>query len=502
MTTTTDKPSSDRVVVVGPVIVDHYYLGTTKRLDQTAPVPIVDVKPGESFLGFGGGANAANGLAHMAMPVAFVTAVGHDRAGQAYMNSPPNDLIDRYVTQEKEYQTPQKHRVYASGKLISRYDVDVMPKANVEDKIVDLFMRCVADVKPLAILVSDYAKGICTERSLEVIFRYARENSVKVIVDPVPAPEHMQQYHGAYILTPNVDEALAATRLENVNAAAAALCKELALSHCIVTRGAAGLLWVSPDKHPLEIPAIPAMVVDTCGAGDTVAAALTYGVAAGMPMSLTVGYAVTAGALAVETGGALPIPLFQIHRRACLVHGAGRKQVNEDFAVLLRLSTSIAGGRFGITNGIFDLLHPGHVSLLEQAASKCDLLAVLLNTDASATRIKRAPVHPAAIRVAALAAHKCVDAIIMFDEDTPEAIIKRLEPDLLMKGPEWAGKEEQIPGAAFVKSTGGSVEASSLEYDVHTTELRKAASDADDRETPDTPAQAADSSGGAADPTD
>ena len=497
MTTSSDRPNNeDRVVVVGPVIVDHYFLGSTSRLDQTAPIPIVDVRMRNSFVGLGGGSNAANNLAHMAMPVAFVSVVGTDPGGRAFLDTEPNELKQLYVAQDPNYQTPQKNRVYAGGRLVSRFDMDEKPKANVEDKVVDMFMKCVDDVPPLAILISDYDKGICTERTIGVILQYAHEKNIKVIVDPVP--QHMPFYVGAYIITPNAKEAMEATEKSSVGAAADAICKELGVDYCIVTCGSDGMLLASPSAHRMEYPALPAMLVDSCGAGDTVAAALTYGVAARMPLHTMMRFAVTAGTLSVERGGAAPVPLHQIHRRISTAYGNSNKQVNIDHAVLLRLSAALDKTIFGVTNGVFDLLHPGHVSLLEQAAKDCGFLAVLLNSDDSAERVKRKPMQDYALRAASLAALPMVDAIVKFDEDTPEQSIQRLEPNLLVKGPELKGEEEQIPGAEFVWSRGGKVVTTELEYDTHTSDvLERVQKAADGREATDQAATDADSSDGA-----
>jgi len=497
MTTSPGRQNDeDRVVVVGPVIVDHYFLGTASRLDQTAPIPIVDVQSCSSFVGIGGGGNATNNLSHMAMPVAFVSVVGKDPGGKAFLDTAPNDLTQLYVAQDPNYQTPQKNRVYVGGRLVARFDMDEKPKANVEDKVVDMFMRCVDDVPPLAILIADYDKGICTERTISVILRYARENNIKVIVDPVP--QHMPFYIGAHIITPNAKEACEATDKKNAGAAADAICKELGVDHCIVTCGADGMLWASPGTARMQLPALPAMLVDSCGAGDTVAAAIAYGVAARMPMPTLLRFAMTAGALSVERGGAGPVSLHQIHRRMSMAHGTGNKLIGIDHASLLRLSAAFDKTVFGVTNGVFDLLHPGHVSMLEQAAKKCGFLTVLLNSDESATRVKRKPIQEYALRAAALASLSMVDAIVKFEEDTPEQSIHRLEPNLLVKGPELKGKEEQIPGAEFVWSTGGEVLTTDLEFDTHTSDvLERAQETADGRKATDQAAADADGSGGA-----
>jgi len=465
--------SNERVVVVGPVIIDNYFLGTVTRLDQTAAVPIVDVVQGDRahiYFNKGGGANAAENLAHMAMPVAFVSVVGIDSGGQAFRKIAPTEMVNQdYVITDPHYQTPQKNRIFAGGRLVARFDFDSKPKAKVEDKVVDMFNRCVDEVKPLAILLSDYDKGICTERTIEVVLKFAHENKIKVVVDPSVA--HMPYYKGAYIITPSAQEALAATGYDNVERAAREICKSLGAEHCIVTCGGDGMVWSKGGEKAQNLPALPAIVVDTCGAGDTVAAAFTFSAGAGMPMPTALRFAITAGALSVERGGAVPVPLYQIHRRTCAVYGTATKLTNVPHLSLLRLSAGVAEAKFGVTNGVFDMIHPGHISMLTQAAEHCDFLAVLVNSDESATRVKRKPLRTFHERAAALSALPAVDAIVRFDTDTPEELIKRLSPDILIKGPEWAGKEQQIPGAEYVLGTGGKVLATAAEFDTHTSDI-------------------------------
>jgi len=486
---TTNHPAQDegdRVVVVGPVLMDHYYMGTVKQLDQTAAVPVIDVPPGTPFLGLGGAANAMANLVHMAMPTAFVSVVGDDTAGRNFLNMELPELLTRYVATDKNYQTPCKHRVYAADSLVARFDIDARPKANVEDKVVDMFMKCVDDAKPLAILVSDYDKGICTERTLQVIFEYARAHKVPVVVDPTP--KHMLHYRGAHIITPNEHEVLAAVadpRIADVRSAAMAVCKELHAVHCIVTRGAAGMLIVRPNETPSEMPAVPALAVDSCGAGDTVAAAFTYGVAADMSLMPMLHFAATAAAIQVERPGASAVSLHQIHRRLTIVSGNQLKKIELPFAMLLRASMMVSGGDFGVANGVFDLMHPGHVSMLEQARKECDFLLVMLNSDESAARIKSKPINDYATRAASLAALPCVDAIIKFDEDTPKSLIHNLVPTVLFKGPEHAGKTDRIPEALTMEEVGGRIMTTTLEFDTHATDIRAKACAADEQEEAD-----------------
>lgn len=483
----------DRAVVVGPLILDSYIMGTAKKLDQTAAVPVIAAEPGRAPVCLGGAANAAACLSWLTMPVAFVSAVGTDAASQKFYDT-DYPMITKYVVKDSRYLPPVKHRLYADGKLVARFDQEQRHQPNLEDQIVDMFERCVADVKPLVILVSDYDKGVCTERTLEVIRRYAIENDVKIIVDPVP--QHMPFYKGVNMLTPNEKEACAAAGVDDPGQAGHLLCRRHRIDRCLVTRGREPMLLTSQQDAGIAIDTAPAVAVDTCGAGDVIAAAVAYGYGAGMKLEQTMQIAVTAGALAVETLGANPVALAEVHRRLVQRFGPTNKLVDAPFAKLLRLSVGITKGKFGVTNGVFDVLHAGHVSMLRQAAAQCDFLLVLLNSDQSATRIKRKPLQSYDLRAATLAALPEVDAVLPFQADTPLERIVQLLPDVLFKGYELAGKEESIPGADVVIGNGGRVITTKMEYDTHATDIiQKAQMQAPSGEETASPPEAADSAG-------
>jgi D-beta-D-heptose 7-phosphate kinase/D-beta-D-heptose 1-phosphate adenosyltransferase len=464
------------VLVVGPTILDQYYVGEVSRLDQTAPVPIIDVPAKNSFVAVGGAANAALNLTHMGLSVVLVTVTGNDAAGDLAiqaLSDAPN--LARYCTREPGYQTPRKHRVHdQSGRLLCRYDIDEKPKACVEDKVVDLFQRAVDDMTPEYILISDYDKGICTERTLDVIFSYSESKCVPVIVDPVP--HHMDFYRTPsatpYIITPNAKEAMAYTGLSSVAAAANEIGRRVEPTFCIVTCGADGLLVAQPRQAQKRVSAVSVRCVDSNGAGDTVAAALTYASVMSMPLDALCEFAVAAGALSVEALGARPVPLIEIHRRQALAAGPQRKCVAAGFAMTLRRAAAASGKRFGIANGVFDLLHDGHMLMLKQAAEGCDYLLVLLNSDVSVAALGRDVLQNTQMRMSALCATPYVDAVLPFDGATPVSELQQLKPDVLFKGKEHRGKEHKIPEAATIQGYGGEVKAVEEHIDIHAADLR------------------------------
>jgi len=491
---------NQRAVVVGPVILDHYHVGNIRGLDQTAPVPVTMIQ--REFVGAGGAANAADSLAYLAMPTAFVSVVGEDDASRVYLDKPAAGRgVTRYVAVEAAYTTPIKHRVYANHRLVARYDHERPPTSDMSQPMLMRLRQCFDEVTPLVILISDYNKGVCTPAVLEFIMTFAREHEIPVVVDPTPS--HMEYYAGAYAVTPNALELMAAapasSALTTMKAVAAWVRAKYNITHLFVTLGSGGIIRASSDGTTTDCPAVPAHELDTCGAGDTVAAAVAYGVAADMPPEVVMRFANIAGALAVEQIGAQPVSLHAIHCASSRAH-LPAKQVDPVSIPLLRRSLIVAGQTFGIANGVFDVLHPGHISMLRQARAQCDFLCVLLNTDKSATRIKRTPLQPYSIRAAALAAQPAVDAVLPFDGDTPVPEIRQLRPDLLVKGPEYADKIVQ--GREAVEGWGGKVLITTLEHDTSTSAvLYDQPHNVDVEEATPSPASG-DSSTGAAVPDD
>jgi D-beta-D-heptose 7-phosphate kinase/D-beta-D-heptose 1-phosphate adenosyltransferase len=311
-----------------------------------------------------------------------------------------------------------------------------------------------------AMVISDYGRGALDDTAIRTLIAAAKKAKVPVVVDPRRADPSV--FAGATVVTPNVGEMQAFTgiRAESdesaVNACLAVL-EKAAIDAVLLTRGSAGMTLVERGAaKPLHVPAETHRVFDVTGAGDTVAAMVAAALATGAPLADAVRLANTAAGIVVAKPGtatASPPELRQALGATQRDDIATRTDAAED----VKLWKSL-GLKVGFTNGVFDLLHRGHLHSLEQAKRRVDRLVVGVNADASVKRLKGPdrPVQDEGARAAVLAALRFVDLVVIFDEDTPEELIRALKPDLLFKGSDYAGKE--IPGGAFVKANGGSVE--------------------------------------------
>ena len=308
-------------------------------------------------------------------------------------------------------------------------------------------------------MLSDYNKGVLAGTVPAQLIAAAHAAGRPVIVDP-KGPDY-SRYAGATIITPNRRELAEATgqpvttEAEIVDAAT-----QLRLRHqfgaVLVTRAEDGMTLVDADGVQ-HYPAEAADVYDVSGAGDTVVSALAAGLAAGLTLRMAARIANIAGGIVVGKVGTSVAREEDLLAAISPQGGTLRKVVNRDVAAEQVERWRRRGWRTGFTNGCFDLLHPGHVHLLEQARSQCDRLVVGLNSDASVRRLKGAtrPVQPEAARAAVLASLSAVDLVVVFNEDTPEETLRELRPELLVKGADYT--LDQVVGASMVRGWGGTV---------------------------------------------
>ncbi len=320
-----------------------------------------------------------------------------------------------------------------------------------------------------ALLISDYARGALDKTSMATLIAAARDAAKPVVIDPRGADPTILS--GASVVTPNKEEMQALTGIAAdgdgaAEAACAALIEKAGVAAVLLTRGADGMTLAVRDGAALHVRAETHRVFDVTGAGDTVAATLAAGLAVGVRLADAVRLANIAAGIVVAKPGTATATLTELH------HAFGAA-MGDRVADAVAAAEQVAhwrrtGLKVGFTNGCFDLVHRGHLHSLEQAARRGDRLVVGLNSDASAGRLKGPgrPVQDAATRAAVLAALRFVDLVVVFDEDTPEALIRTLKPDMLFKGADYTGKD--IPGAAFVIENGGTVELLPL-LDGHST---------------------------------
>ena len=311
-----------------------------------------------------------------------------------------------------------------------------------------------------AVVVSDYGKGLLTQEVLETTIRTARAAGVPVLVDP--KGDDYRRYHGATLVTPNHKEAEEAIghklkSLADLPAAADELMRIAGLEAAVITLGSEGVFFKEKSGGHGHVPAQARAVFDVTGAGDTVVAQLGFYLAEGLSLERAVTLANQAAAIVVGRLGTHAVTRSEI--RALFLEGAPHegKVVPGSALEALLAAWRREGKRIVFTNGCFDVLHIGHVQYLRFARSKGDVLLVGINDDASVRRLKGTPrpVTPLEDRMEVLAALEMVDAVVSFSEDTPEKIIHRVTPQVLVKGEDWAAKG--VVGREWVEAHGGQV---------------------------------------------
>ncbi len=446
------------VLVVGDVMLDRYVYGEATRISVEAPVPILSI---DRELEMPGGAgNVLRNLTALGAAVAFITVVGDDEAGSAltalvggHANVEPWLLVQGGRT------TTQKTRFLAQGHQLFRADREQTDP--IHPRLGERLVRIAVDAMAATsvTVLSDYGKGVLSGEVPTQLVAAARLAGRKLIVDPRGVD--FSRYAGADIVMPNRPELAAATGMPvdteaAIAAAAVALRERFRFGAVVVTRGNDGMTLVDLDgtRH---FPAEAGEVYDTTGCGDTALAALAAGVAAKLPLAVAVRLANIAAGVVVGKVGSAVAHEAELLAAVSPERSAIRKVVSMEEAAELAERWRHRGWRVGFTNGCFDLLHPGHLHLLDSGRAGCDRLIVGLNSDRSARRLKgpTRPVQPQDARAAILASLASVDLVCVFDEDTPERLIRAVRPDVLITGGNDA--VEDVYGADLVREWGGKV---------------------------------------------
>ena len=482
-----DAIAAARVLAVGDVMLDRFLYGTVERISPEGPIPVLKIDREVAMLG--GAGNVLRNLAALGVACGFVAAVGDDAAGREVAALAERDAAggcDLLVRPERA--TTIKERFVAAGQQLLRADrerVEPLGEAARAALGAALERALAAEPPPGAVVISDYGKGGLDEAALASLIAAARARQVPVVVDPKGTDYAI--YRGASVVTPNRRELQEATRLPTGDdAAVAAACRALieraGVAAVLATRSERGMSLVTAEGAVRHLPAAAREVFDVSGAGDTVAATVASALAAGADLETAARLAnVAAGVVVGKLGTAVAHPreiLRALHAADLL--DAEAKLVDLEDAVTQVAHWRQAGFRVGFTNGCFDLLHPGHVSLLRQARAACDRLVVGLNSDASVRRLKGAgrPVQGEAARAAVLASMAPVDLLVVFADDTPLKLIEALRPDVLVKGADYS--REQVVGADVVERHGGRVVLAELAPGHSTTAtLRRLAGDAE-----------------------
>ena len=446
------------VLVVGDAMLDRYVYGAVRRVSPEAPIPILTVERDVAMPG--GAGNVVRNLTALGAAVAFVSVLGDDQAGSdltGLIGGQPN--VEPWLLVQGGRTTTTKTRYISQGQQMLRADHEEVQPIHV--KLAERLVRITQDamLATTVTVLSDYNKGVFAGDVPARIIAAARAAGRKVIVDP--KGKDYSRYAGADIITPNRRELAEATGMpvdtaEGVIAAAQSLMSAHGFAAVLVTRAEDGMSLITADEIH-HFPAEAAEVYDVSGAGDTVVATLAAGLAAGLPLPIAVRLSNIAAGVVVGKVGTAVARESDLLAALSPQGGALRKVVTLQQAAEQAERWRQRSWRVGFTNGCFDLLHPGHVHLLEQARSQCDRLVVGLNSDASVQRLKgpTRPIQPEAARAAVLGSLAAVDLVCIYDEETPERTLQALRPDLLVKGADYT--IDTVVGAAFVQSYGGRV---------------------------------------------
>ncbi len=448
-----------KVLVVGDVMVDEYVWGHIDRISPEAPIQVVDVQSDNALLG--GAANVAGNLVGLGARVYLAGAVGRDEKG-ALLKARLRDegvRVQGLLTDAKR-PTSVKTRIMGQNQQLLRIDRE--HRAPLSGRSEERLLAYVRKQIPLcdAVILSDYGKGVLTDRILAETIAQARRCRKIVVADP--KRKELRHYRGVTCLTPNRKEAAEALGLpletpEQIHRGTRELQRLLKSPACLITLGKDGMALLDRDAFIL-IPTVAREVYDVSGAGDTVIAVFTLVTAAGHDFTTAAHVANTAAGIVIGKVGAArvsPQEMLSYHGELLAPGDAKILEAAELRERVRLLQTD--GSRVVFTNGCFDLLHVGHIQYLQAARRLGDCLVVGLNSDASVRRLKgkRRPLISEEERAHILAALDCVDYLTVFNESTPMKLIRSLRPDVLVKGGDY--RKREVVGAQFVESYGGRV---------------------------------------------
>jgi D-beta-D-heptose 7-phosphate kinase/D-beta-D-heptose 1-phosphate adenosyltransferase len=443
------------VIVVGDIMLDRYLSGQVSRISPEAPVPVNRVTSEMAVMG--GAANTAANLASLGCHVYVAGLVGKDASSDMLNHLFEEAHIDHSgLLAEDSIQTTTKVRVLGQRQQMIRLDFEEkrpLPKEEA-DRLLD-WIRKQHEKAMDCLVISDYGKGVVTDYLAHEIISMAREWNIPVLVDPKGSD--WRKYDGAFAITPNLKELSDCTgeMVENtdeaVQEAGKPVREKFHLTHLLVTRSEKGITAIS-ENGTCHCPAKAQDVFDVSGAGDTVMAVTAAAVAAGLDMETVLNLANTAAGISVSHVGTYPVKRQEVLQKWVEEEQAvpfSGEALSWDDAERLVSFWKSRGEKVVFTNGCFDILHRGHLTYLMQAAALGDHLIVGLNSDRSVRELKgpERPINSEKDRAFMLAALRSVDAVVIFDEDTPEQLLSHLKPDILVKGGDY--RVDQVAGRQY-----------------------------------------------------
>jgi D-beta-D-heptose 7-phosphate kinase / D-beta-D-heptose 1-phosphate adenosyltransferase len=463
--TVTDKFNGVRILCVGDVMLDRFISGQVKRISPESPIPVLSISGSKSFPG--GAANVARNIASLGGFCTLVSVVGEDAAAREL-----RDIITQLENVRCEFcvsadrPTSEKIRFVAQGQHMLRADAEVTEP--ISPKVAQELLDSISALAPQhdVMVLSDYAKGLLTDDVVHACIEIAKRHQLPIVVDPKSVD--LRRYAGATVITPNSKEVMDATGIDPTDddalaeAAGAKILEAAAVEAVLLTRAHRGMTLIGSGRPAVHIEASAREVFDVVGAGDTVIATLSLALGAKLDLAESAQLANFAAGVVVGKRGTATVTQTELADEVMRLSRGSLKALQnkimsrQDAAELARTWRK-NGFKLGFTNGCFDILHVGHLAILSFSRQNSGRLIVAVNSDASVKRLKEPgrPINSETDRAMVLAALSVVDAVVVFDEDTPLALIEELNPDVLVKGADYT--VDTIVGARHVLSYGGKV---------------------------------------------
>jgi len=474
-----DRFAGVRILCVGDVMLDRFVSGAVKRISPESPVPVLLVGGAQAVAG--GAGNVARNIAALGGKATLIGVAGADAAGADLTAalSETAGVVPRLVITPTRV-TTEKTRFVAQGQHMIRADIESAEPLDAETqaRLIDHIRAHVAEHD--ALVLSDYAKGVLSDAVVAGAIAAARELGLPIVVDPKSAK--LGRYSGATVVTPNAKEALEATGIDpaaddaRAEAAGRDILQRADIAAALITRAQHGMSCVPRGGEAVHLAASAREVFDVVGAGDTVVATLALALGAGEPLASAAYLANAAAGIVVGKHGTATVSASELADELLRLGEGSLDTLGDKIYAGERLLEKVAqwrreGRAVGFTNGCFDLLHVGHLAILSFARRHSGRLIVGLNSDASVRRLKGAtrPINSERDRAMVLAALSAVDAVAVFDEDTPVELIRAIAPDVLVKGADYT--IDKIIGADIVLANGGRVLTCDLVPGKSTTQL-------------------------------
>jgi len=446
------KEKNPNIIVIGDLILDKYLWGSCDRISPEAPVQIIDIDSDSYFLG--GAGNVANNLISLGANVTVLSVVGKCSTASKITDLLKTAMVNsKYIIFEENRRTSEKTRLISSQQQVIRFDRETLNdiSEDSQENLIAIFSSIVNDYD--FVVLSDYGKGVLTEKLTQSIIKISKQNNVKLIVDPKGSD--YSKYKGAFTITPNKKEAVLATGInitdtESLTNALIQLKDNLKLDKSLITLSHDGI--ATYDKELKEFPTSAIEVFDVTGAGDTVIASLAFALSSGLSFENAIKLSNLAAGVVVAKIGSATASIEEIIEFESKLHKSSFEDHIKDRQEIKKIldSNKILGKKIVFTNGCFDILHIGHVKYLQEAKRLGDILVVGINSDSSVRKLKGSPrpFNSEKDRSSIIASLESVDYVVIFDEETPEKLIKFILPDTLVKGGDYQNRT--IVGQEFV----------------------------------------------------